>query len=218
MFFYLNEETEVSETAKNRIVKLTNVRAAFLNIWTPRAPKDGKGKAAYSANLIMTRDHPDLPAVKAALLVAAQEAWGEKANEILAQLVAGNRVCLYNGDAKAQFDGFAGNLYLSARGYARPTVVDNKMSADGKTPAPLTEADGRPYSGCYVNAIVEIWPQKDGQHGKRINCQLQGIQFYADGEAFGGGRVAAPDEFDVVDDSADAPAPVATGNDALALL
>jgi len=60
---------------------------------------------------------------------------------------------------------------------------------------PLVAADGKPYAGCYVTAIVELWPQ-DNQYGRRINATLSGVQFERDGDAFGGSAPASADDFD----------------------
>ena len=72
----------------------------------------------------------------------------------------------------------------------RPLVVDADKS-------PLVAEDGKPYSGCYVNASVELWPQ-DNNYGKRVNATLMGVQFFRDGESFSGGGVASEDDFDDV--------------------
>jgi hypothetical protein len=72
----------------------------------------------------------------------------------------------------------------------------------------LTEADGVIYSGCYVNMQIALWAQQNN-FGKRVNAQLRGIQFLRDGEAFSGGGVANPDEFDAVEADADGAAPEA---------
>jgi hypothetical protein len=59
---------------------------------------------------------------------------------------------------------------------------------------PLVQADGRPYSGCYVNASVEFYAYDN--NGKGIAATLKGVQFFKDGDAFTGGGVASPDDFD----------------------
>ena len=70
--------------------------------------------------------------------------------------------------------------------------------------SPLVAADGKPYSGCHVNVIIDVWAQ-DNQYGKKINAQLQGIQFLRDGEAFSGGGVAADQsDFEEITEGADA--------------
>jgi hypothetical protein len=61
--------------------------------------------------------------------------------------------------------------------------------------SPLTEEDGKPYAGCFVNASIELWVQ-DNNYGKRINATLAGVQFYRDGEHFGGGSIADTDDFE----------------------
>ena len=73
----------------------------------------------------------------------------------------------------------------------RPKIVDRRGNA-------LTEEDGKPYSGCYVNAIVDIWAQKGETPG--VRCELMGMQFVKDGEAFGGGKNLGDDAFDDLGD------------------
>ena len=189
----------MTDKQQDTVVQLCNVRLAFPNLFTPQRAQNGQGDPAFSASFLMPPDHPDIAKVKAAISKVARAKWGEQADDILKGLVAGDKVCLHNGDTKAQYDGYKGNMFVAARGKVRPLVLDADKS-------PLTEADGKPYSGCYVNAIVGIWAQQN-THGKRVNAQLQGVQFLADGEAFGGGRVASADEFEAVDNSADGAAP-----------
>ena len=65
------------------------------------------------------------------------------------------------------------------------------------------EPSGRPYAGCYVNAVLEFWAQ-DNKFGKRVNATLMGVQFFRDGDAFSGGGAASDDDFDDVTSGADA--------------
>jgi hypothetical protein len=156
----------------------------------------------------MTPEHPALELLKTAIKNVAVEKWGDEAAAILQQLVAGDRVCLRNGNTKANYEGFAGNMFVSSRGYTRPLVINQDKSA-------LLEEDGKPYSGSYVNAQVSIWAQAN-QYGKRINAQLGGVQFLRDGDSFGGGHVADVSEFDTVNEGgADGAAPVVDGGDPL---
>jgi hypothetical protein len=60
--------------------------------------------------------------------------------------------------------------------------------------SPIAEGDNVVYAGCYVNGIVSLWAQNN-QYGKRINAQLDGVQFVRDGEPFGDGAVSV-DAFD----------------------
>lgn len=168
-------------------ILLTNVRITFPTLFTAKAVKAGD-KPSFGASFLMPKDHPDVAKVKAALRAVAEAKWGAKAPDILKSLVTGQRVCLRDGDTKAEYEGYPGNLFVSSTSSVRPTTVHRDRS-------PLTEGDGVIYSGCYVNAKINIWAQ-DNQHGKRLNAQLQGVQFARDGEAFsGGGKAAAPEDF-----------------------
>ena len=196
--------SEVKKT-EDHILMLTNVRVAFPNFWVATAMKEGD-KKAFSGSFLMPPDHPDIPKIQAAITAVAVAKWGEQATDILKALIAGDKVCLHNGDLKAQYDGFAGNFFVSARSPTRPLVL-------GQDKAPLTEADGKPYSGSYVNARVALWAQSNSW-GKRINAQLGGVQFLRDGESFGGGSVAQPDEFETGEGAdADGEAPVIDAGD-----
>ncbi len=167
---------------------LRDVRLAFPNLWKATSPAGG-GEAAFSASGIMASNHKQMAELKAALKTLAKDKWGTKADAVYKALDAADKLCLHNGDSKSDYDGYEGNFYVSTRSKVRPSVFDQQRQE-------LTEADGKPYSGCYVNMSIELWAQ-DNQYGKRINAQLRGVQFLRDGDAFaGGGRPAEADEFD----------------------
>lgn len=176
-------------------IKLTNVRLAFPALFEAKTV-NGEGEAAYSASFIIDPADPQVKAINAAIDAVAKEKFGTKADSVLTQMRAGDKVCLHNGDSKSDYAGFPGNLFISARTKTRPLVLD----AD-KTP--LVAADGKPYAGCYVNASVELWAQ-DNNYGKRVNASLRGVQFLKDGDAFAGGGVASEDDFDDVTEGATA--------------
>lgn len=107
-----------------------------------------------------------------------------------------DRLALHDGDDKPNLSGYPGSFYLSPSSDTRPTVVDRDRT-------PLTKDDGRIYSGCYVNAQVELWVQ-DNKWGQRVNATLLGIQFVKDGDAFGSGSPPAnPDDFPDLDADGD---------------
>jgi hypothetical protein len=170
-------------------IKLNNVRLAFPALFEAKAVNAGD-KPAFSATLILPKDHPAIPELQKAIVAVAKEKWGEKHVAMLTELKAKDKLALHDGDGKARFAGFAGNLYISARNEARPLVLDENKS-------PVTAADGKVYGGCYVNAVVDVWAQ-DNSYGKRVNTSLSGVQFYADGEPFAGGGVASADDFEPV--------------------
>lgn len=173
-----------------------NTRLAFPAIFEPK-PVAGE-EPAFSASLIIPADHPQMKEIEAAIEAVAKEKWGAKAAETLKAIRAKGNTCLHNGDEKANYDGFEGNFYISARSKTRPLILDRDKS-------PLTASDGRPYGGSFVIASLELWAQ-DNNFGKRVNAQLKGVQFYADGDAFSGGAPADPDDFEDLSTGADADA------------
>ncbi len=175
-------------------LKLKNVRLAFPQLFEATTVA-GEGKPAFSATFLIGPADPQVAAINKAIDDTANEKWGAKSKALLTQMRAADKVCLHNGDLKATYDGFAGNLYISARNQVRPTVVDADKSA-------LVAADGKPYAGCYVHAVLEVWAQ-DNQYGKRVNATLMGVQFYKDGDSFTGGGAASEDDFDDVSATAD---------------
>ena len=129
----------------------------------------------------------------------AKEKWGTKADQVFKQMKAGDKLCLHDGDTKAQYEGFEGMMFVSSRTKTRPLTLGGGPNKKD----PVVESDGVLYSGCYVNAVIELWAQ-DNQFGKRINAQLGGVQFYRDGDAFsGGGSAADEDDFEDLGDQGD---------------
>jgi hypothetical protein len=174
---------------KMKIV-LKNVRLAFPALFSPKAFNEGD--PAFSGSFIFGPDSPNLKLLEDTIEKVAKEKWGEKAPAMLKAIKAKGNVCLRDGSDKADYNGFEGNFYVSARTKTRPLVVDRDKS-------PLAESDGRPYGGCFVNAQIDVWPQ-DNNYGKRINAKLLGVQFAKDGASFGGGSAANIDDFDELEE------------------
>jgi len=179
------------------IVMLKNVRLAFPVLKEAERfdPSNLKQEARYSANLLFSKENDALyKQCTAAMLAAAEAKWPGKGAAAVKQLSAGLKVALADGDLKAdKYDGFDGTWSISA--HAKESTPPRLLDRD-KTELPRTTS--KIYAGCYVNASIEFWAQ-DNQFGKRINAQLRGVQFAADGDAFGGARAAGADEFDVVE-------------------
>ena len=178
-------------------VLLKDARLAFPNLFEPTTVA-GEGKPRYSATLLIPADHGQLDEIKKKIEAIAKDKWKDKAGALLSGLYKTGKVALHDGDEKAQYDGFPGNMFIAAAAQenAAPTVIDRDRS-------PLSARSGKPYAGCYVNASLEFWVQ-DNQWGKRVNCTLRGIQFLRDGDSFSAGRPADADEFDEVSEGADA--------------
>lgn len=183
---------------------INNARLAFPSLFKATAFNAGD-EPSYSATLLLTEGATVTdPAtgkqttIEDACDAVGAEKWGTKWAATKKELVAKDKMAYHDGNAKANYAGFEGNTYIATRAKvsARPTVIDQRRS-------PLTEEDGKPYAGCYVNASIELWAQ-DNNYGRRINAQIRGVQFARDGDAFAGGAPADANEFGEVAEGAGA--------------
>lgn len=160
---------------------------------------DPTSKPRYGCSLLLPEGNKQVAEIEAIEAQLCQEhSWKDKSDGAAMHKLLGkkDRLALHDGDDKQKYAGFPGNRYLSPSSDTRPTVVDRDRS-------PLTKDDGKVYSGCYVNAKVELWVQ-DNNYGQRVNCTLLGVQFVKDGDAFGAGSPpATPDDFPDLDASGD---------------
>ena len=180
-------------------VQLLKVRIAFMDaLFVPKSFEAG-GLARFGATFIIEPDSTNAKKINAAMKEAAEGKWKKDPLKILEELKRKEK-CAYGerdkvGSSGEPYQGFEGKYFIAAYNKTRPTVIDGRKQ-------PLTAADGKPYGGCYVNAIVDIWAQ-DGEFGKRVNATLTGVQFHSDGDAFGGGAPASPDQFPDLGDTED---------------
>ena len=162
-------------------IKLNRARLSFPRLWQADAFDDTQ-KPVFSGTFILAKGSPEHKAISEEIKRVIAEKWPKGKPASL-------KVCLRDGAEKGDLDGFGEDVvFFNARNPRRPTIVDRDRT-------PLTEADGKPYAGCYVAVLLDVWAQ-DNKFGKRVNATLTGVQFVADGEAFGGGTVATADDFD----------------------
>lgn len=173
---------------------LRNVRIAFADGLFTARQFDGKGDFRYGCSFIIQPGSDNDKLIWKAIKEACATTWEKRAETMLESLKHNTKdFCYYNGDIK-EYDGYPGNMVLrAARNQKKgpPLVLDRDLSK-------LSAGDGRPYSGCYVNAKVQIWGQKDKFVG--VRCTLVSVQFVKDGDAFGGGGPATADGFEEVVD------------------
>lgn len=176
-------------------IKLTAVRHAFCNLFEA-TDFEGDGNFKFRDTFLIPKNSELDKQIWAAVRKVAKDAWGDKYEKILESIKhIPNRAGYRDGDTKSEYEGFEGHMFLAASNKARPLVIDRDRS-------PLVAADGRPYSGCFVNATVTVYAYDN--KGKGIGFSLGGVQFLRDGDAFAGGGVAAPDDFDDISEGADA--------------
>lgn len=166
-------------------------RLAFANIFEPKAVGDGGPR--FSASVLFTRNGEAHKTVLEAIDAEAAAKWGPKAPAIVKSMYKSAAGCLQDGDTKSQYAGFEGMMFVSAG----QTAEKGRPDVRNARGMPVAPGDPQaPYSGCYVVAHLDVWAQ-DNQYGKKVNASIAAIQFWKDGEAFGGSaRPVRDDEFD----------------------
>lgn len=173
--------------------KLPNVRLSFPDLFEARAFKEGD-TPKFKASFLIPKNSVLAKAVDKEIERVATAKWGAKAATVLKGIRQNpNKFCFQDGDTKS-YDGYEGMMCVSAANKIRPTVIDRDKSQ-------LVQADGKPYAGCYVNAQIEFFAYTNSGNG--ISASLSGVQFVKDGDAFSGGQVASPEDFDDLSDGAD---------------
>lgn len=170
------------------IIKLTSLRLSFPQLFRAKAFNKDQ-EPAFSACFILNKesDAKQIQAIREAMTHVANEKWGTKVPK-------GVKLCLRAGDeeGKEGVDGYGPDvMFVSASSRKKVPVV-------GRDLTPLSEEDGKPYAGCYVNVSLRLWAQ-DNEYGKRINAQLRAVQFVKDGEAFGEAPVDVEEEFEAME-------------------
>ncbi len=196
------------------VIYITNARLSFPHLVEPQKQigDGGKERISYNCELILPPTDPCFAAFMGKVQEMAVTKWKEHAAQTLAMINADRKLrCYGNGAEKVNkktlqpYDGYAGNVYITAGRDTPPQIIQ----ADGKPVDPsntmayqqLTRAM---YGGCYVNAAVKPWLQEN-KYGRGVRCDLVAVQFAKPGEAFGEGAVDASGMFGAV---ASAPAPV----------
>ncbi len=180
---------------------LTGVRFSYLYAF--EAYKGDSGES-YCAHGLMELTDPQIAAIVANMKAVAKAKWPADWEEVYAALKGKDKLALHLGDvAKPGDAAYKGKAYISANNKTRISVVETRNGVNVQ----LTSADARPRSGDFGNMKIAIWAQ-DGKFGKRINAQLQGVQYVRKGAPLGGGgRVATVDEFDIEPTDVDGAAP-----------
>jgi hypothetical protein len=163
---------------------LKNVRVSFPSLFKKGSFNGEETK--YEATFLLNKEeHAD-----SITEIKAQIADLVKVN-LKGAKVPADKLCLRDGD-EVEYDGYAGCYSIKCSTKKRPIVIDRDRS-------PLTEDDGKPYGGCYVNASIDLWVQNNA-YGKRVNSTLLAVQFAKDGEPFADGSTGDVNDFDMLDD------------------
>lgn len=174
-------------------------RLSFPDLWRARMQGE-EGEPKFAANVIIEPDHPCVAKLDAAIKAAAAEKWADKAKGMLTKLEAEGRLCLHktartNASGEV-YEGYEDHYWVGANSKVKPLTIDANKE-------PLAEQDGKLYSGCYVNAQIDVFAHYHQKGGNRVLAQIKGVQFVKHGDAFGGGAPARPDDFDEVEVAAE---------------
>lgn len=163
---------------------------SYPHLHAPQLPKDGKGKAKYSATVVFAPG-TDLKALEAAALAAAEAKWPGKSTEMLK---LGQLRTPFRKDALAK--GYTdGSVFINIRTEQQPGIVYSYVGPDGKKPAVMPQEKIREemYPGANVRASVSAFGY-DSNGNKGISFALNNLQKVGEGERLDG-RAAADDEF-----------------------
>lgn len=174
-------------------VKLNNVRLSFPALFKAEAFKPGDDPR-YKATFLIPEGSALAKEVEKSAIAALEEKFPKKGVTIYKQIFGNNNKCNISDGNNAEYDGYAGMIAVSAKSKTRPLVIDTDKT-------PLAEEDGKPYAGCYVNAIIEFFGYDNS--GKGVSATLKGVQFVRDGDAFSGSAPASEDDFDDLSNGAD---------------
>lgn len=195
----------MTDKRKDQSVLIPRARLSYFYGFEPYRGENGDGK--FCAHAIIDPADPVVDAIRAAQRAVAQEKWKDKANDVLTQLAAQDKLCIHRGDVnKPGQPAYAGKLFVSASSNTQPTIL---ATINGTNQKVDKSSEFAPYSGCIAAVKIDVWAQ-DNKYGKRINATLTGVQFLKHEERLsGGGRAAALDEFGVNPADADGAAPEA---------
>ena len=155
-----------------------NIRIAYPCLYRKSKYKGKETK--YTASLLFDPATNKVAMETLKTLIQAMINTENKGNELSA-----DRLCFYDGNTKA---------HLAFKNHWILRASSNKPIKELRPDKRKIEHESESliYSGCYVNAMVNLWWQGDEGYGKRVNCNFIAVQFCGHGEPIDGSYM--PDE------------------------
>ena len=183
------------------IIFLSNVRLSFPHIAEPQRQvnaETGKERISYNCEFIMPQDHAGFQQFMAKYGELALAKWAEHAQTVMGMIQNDRKSrCYGRGEEKVNkktftpYDGYAGNVFITAGRDSQPQIIQADGSAiDPNNTMAYQQLTRKMYGGAYVNAAIKPWLQ-DNRHGRGVRCDLVALQFAKDGQPFGEGAVDA---------------------------
>lgn len=185
------------KSVTSKQIMLRNVRLSFPQIWTPKAFQEGQPPSFQASFLLdpTNKVHAaSIVEIKAETADICAKYWGQVPSGVKKCFGLADTIDPETGEPKKPYEGYKGMFYLAGANKRRFQIVDR----DGKTP--LTEQDGKPYAGCFVNALISLWNSDHPKGGKRVSCNILTMQFAKEGTAFGAAPVEASEVFEALED------------------
>lgn len=182
----------MAKKGENVKVVLKRVRFRYGHLDSPQKFKpqeDGTiPSPKFNLNALLSKKTKDgkenISTMSEAIEQVLENFYGDEVPKIKA-----DKLCMRDGDQE-DWDGFAGNMYVACSNKKRPVCMGLKKS-DGRL-----EVEDIPdylYDGCYADVHLSLWVDTER---KRVNAQLDGLQFRGHGERFSGGREMSEDDFE----------------------
>ncbi len=193
-------------SARPDIAVLKNVRLSFPKLFKAEKSTD-TSPPKFSAAFLIDPDTADgkanIKAINAAIEHAKTKQWGDKADKIFDN-IDWDRKPLRDGEKATNdegdiYKGYEDMMYVVASSpeKRRPQVLNRDKR-------PLVEEDNVIYGGCYVDAVVSVYPIADkDKGGNGVFASIELVRFRKDGEPFGAGPIDADDYLDDLDDEDD---------------
>lgn len=170
-------------------IKIKQARMDFADLWEP----DDKFKR-YNLTLLIEPGSENDKAIEAAIAAEGKAVLGAKAPALLKAFASQkNQYCYFPASANPEYEYREGFKVLGCHSKTRPTFVLDRLKN------PLAADSGKPYRGCVVNATVSIYVQGSTADYPGVRCSFNGVQFWKDGDAFGGAKPASLGDFEMSD-------------------
>lgn len=176
----------MSKTVQATKVITGKVRFSYVNIFKSRAFQTGQDEKYSICLLIPKKDKDTINKIKKAMDAAVQQGisdkWGGKKPANL-------KLPLRDGDEERadEAEEYVGMYFLNANSNQKPGIIDMYKNEI----LDPTEV----YSGCWGRASINFFPfSSNGNKG--VGVGLNNIQKLGEGEALGGARASAEDDFD----------------------
>lgn len=174
-------------------VIVKNVRFSYVHVAEPVS--DDAGREKYSVCVLIPKDSPDIPAIKAAIQAAAEAGKAKLANA-KGVLPSNYKQPLRDGDTERDLDTnpeCEGMLFINASTTRRPGIVGKHCEA--LDPSEI-------YSGCYGHVSLNFFAYNTATN-KGVGAGLNNIMKTEDGEPLAGGSSAASDFGELAEKAAD---------------